>query len=75
MATYHGLIKVSCLVCNWESTDDSTIEIMKDMDENCPRCDQQFFRWENFNSSITVSLKQQYDGMETFDTLTYMGGK
>jgi NAD-dependent SIR2 family protein deacetylase len=71
MATYHGLIKVSCLVCNWESTEDLEIEIMNDRGDACPKCEEQFLRWENQNGSIVVSLTQNFDGLHTYDNLVW----
>lgn len=71
MATYHGLIKVSCLVCSWETTDDHTMTTLNDLDGSCPRCEEQFFRWENFNGSIVVSLTQNLDGLHTYENLVY----
>jgi hypothetical protein len=69
MATYHGLIKVSCLVCDYETTDDSTMEMLNDMDGVCPKCEKQFFRWENQDGSITVSLTKVVDGLHSYDNL------
>ncbi len=67
MATYHGLIKVSCIVCGWNSTDESTIEMLNDLVGNCPQCQKQFFRWENQDGSIVVSLvdgeNDEYDNL------------
>jgi hypothetical protein len=60
MATYHGCIKVTCVVCGWESIDDNTIEMINDMDGRCEECDYQFFRWENQDGTIIVSLKSEY---------------
>lgn len=70
MATYHGLIKVSCIVCFYETTDDLEMEMLNDTDGSCPKCDNQFFRWENKNGSIVVSLTKNYDGLRTYDNLT-----
>lgn len=56
MTTYHGLVKVTCLCCNWESTDAPTIETLNDMGDGCPECEEQFFRWLNEDGSIVVSL-------------------
>ena len=70
MATYHGLIKVSCIVCNWESMDDNTIEILNDLMGVCPNCEGQFFRWENKDGSIVVSL---IDTNGNYDNLVMMG--
>jgi hypothetical protein len=67
MATYHGLIEVSCIVCKWNSTDESTIEVLNDLAGNCPECQKQFFRWENQDGSIVVSLvdgeNEDYDNL------------
>jgi len=75
MATYHGLIKVDCIVCGWKITDEQTITILNDMDGDCPNCHNQFFRWENEDGSIVVSLTQNIDGLHTYDNLTWKGEK
>ncbi len=72
MATYHGLIKVSCIVCNWETSDDSTIEILNDLVGDCPKCQAQFFRWENVDGSIVVSLIDP-DDEDKYDNLVMKG--
>jgi hypothetical protein len=56
MATYHGLIKVTCLVCDYETEDIPTIERLNDMGDVCPDCENEFFRWLNDDGSIVVSL-------------------
>jgi hypothetical protein len=73
MATYHGLIKVSCLVCEWETSDDFKIEMLNDTDGICPNCRNQFFRWVNQDGSIVVSLTQDIDGLHTYDNLVMRG--
>jgi NAD-dependent SIR2 family protein deacetylase len=73
MATYHGIVKASCIACHWETKDEATIEILNDMDSTCPKCEKQFFRWENENGSIVVSLTQEIDGLHTYDNLTMRG--
>jgi len=73
MATYHGLIKVSCIKCEWVTTDDATMETLNDMDGICPQCEEQFFRWENLDGSIVVSLTKNTDGLHTYDNLTLKG--
>lgn len=71
MATYHGLIKLNCLVCGWETKDDNTIETINDLNGICPKCENQFFRWENQDGSIVVSLiKSEND----YDNLVYERG-
>jgi hypothetical protein len=71
MATYHGLIKVSCLVCSWETAEDHTMTTLNDLDGSCPKCDEQFFRWDNQDGSIVVSLIKNLDGLRTYDNLTW----
>lgn len=71
MATYHGLIRVSCIVCDWKTRNDLTIEILNDRGGGCPECGEEFFRWENQNGSIVVSLTQNLDGFHTYDNLTW----
>ena len=75
MATYHGLIKLSCLVCDWQTTDDGTIEIANDLGGVCPDCENQFFRWENQDGSIVVSLSSVKDRIATYDNLVFEAGK
>ena len=73
MATYHGLFKVTCIKCNWITTDDPTIERLNDMDGICPECENQFFKWENVDGSIVVSLTKNTDGLYTYDNLVLKG--
>lgn len=73
MATYHGLIKLNCLVCDWQTTDDRTIETFNDLDGECPDCENRFFRWENQDGSIVVSLEKYEDGTKTYDNLVFGG--
>ena len=70
MATYHGLIQVSCILCNFVTRDDLEMEMLNDMDGSCPTCSKQFFRWENEDGSVVVSLTKTEDGMYTYDNLT-----
>lgn len=56
MATYHGLIKVTCLVCDYVTEDVPTMESLNDMADSCPECENEFFRWLNEDGSIVVSL-------------------
>jgi NAD-dependent SIR2 family protein deacetylase len=72
MATYHGLIKVSCVACNWETQEDHTMEMLNDLSGQCPNCDLQFFRWENNDGSIVVSLTDQNGN---YDNLVSKGSK
>lgn len=55
MATYHGLIKLNCLVCGWETTDADLITLVNDLLGDCQECYERFFRWENQDGSIVVS--------------------
>jgi Zn finger protein HypA/HybF involved in hydrogenase expression len=71
MATYHGLIRVTCLACDYETRNDSEMEMLNDMDGVCPECGAQFFRWINQNGSIVVSLTKNLDGLHTYDNLTF----
>jgi NAD-dependent SIR2 family protein deacetylase len=73
MATYHGLIKVNCILCGYETKDDWEMEQLNDQDGTCPKCDKQFFRWENENGSIVVSLTQDIDGLHIYDNLELRG--
>ena len=71
MATYHGLVQVSCVVCSWLSNDESQIEVLNDMGGSCPVCENEFFIWRNEDGSIVVSLTQDIDGLHTYDNLVY----
>ena len=71
MATYHGLIRVSCVACEWATRNDATMETLNDQDGTCPQCGEQFFKWENKDGSIVVSLTQNFDGLHTYDNLTW----
>jgi NAD-dependent SIR2 family protein deacetylase len=73
MATYHGLIKVNCILCGYETKDDYEMEHLNDQDGTCPKCDKQFFRWENENGSVVVSLTQDIDGLHIYDNLEMRG--
>lgn len=71
MATYHGLIKLDCLVCDWSTTEDRTIEIFNDLGGDCPDCNNQFFRWKNQDGSIVVSLTKGKGATSTYENLVY----
>jgi hypothetical protein len=74
MTTYHGLIEVTCLNCNWKTEDGLLIETLNDLGGSCPDCGKQFFRWVNENGTISVSLTtQDADGVETYDNLMMIG--
>jgi len=49
------------------------MEMLNDQDDNCPKCEKQFFRWEKQDGSIVVSLIQDIDGLHTYDNLTMRG--
>jgi hypothetical protein len=49
------------------------MEHLNDQDGTCPKCDKQFFRWENENGSVVVSLVQDIDGLHTYDNLEMRG--
>ena len=71
MATYHGLVKATCLVCLWATDDDSTIEVMNDSDGTCPKCQNAFMRWENQDGSISISLTTDIDGLYSHENLVW----
>lgn len=76
MATYHGLIRVDCVVCRWFTEDDHTIEMMNDLAGDCPDCGNEFFRWEDKNGSIVVSLNElKNNDFISYDNLVFNGGK
>lgn len=70
MATYHGLFKVTCIKCEWVTTDDHMMERLNDMDGLCPECEEQFFKWENIDGSIVVSYT---DENGNYDNLVFKG--
>jgi hypothetical protein len=72
MATYHGLVKVSCIACDWETQDDYTMETLNDLSGVCPKCERQFFKWRNQDGSIVVSLINK-DG--NYDNLVMKGNE
>jgi hypothetical protein len=74
VSTYHGLIKVSCILCEYETKSVSEMEMLNDLDGTCPRCDKQFFRWENQDGSVVVSLIKDLDGRHTYENLTEVKG-
>jgi hypothetical protein len=73
MATYHGLIKVTCIACGYETKEENEMEMLNDYEGVCPKCDRQFWRWENVNGSIVVSLTQNINGVHTYDNLVMSG--
>jgi hypothetical protein len=76
MATYHELVEVTCLNCNWKTEDAEFIAILNDFSGHCPDCEKQFFRWVNENGTINVSLTtQDADGLETYENLMMIGAK
>jgi hypothetical protein len=70
VSTYHGLIKVSCVLCEYETKSIPEMEMLNDLDGTCPKCGNQFFRWENENGSVVVSLTKDFDGLHSYETLT-----
>ena len=74
MANYHKLIKVSCILCKYETRNDSEMEMLNDMDGTCPKCEEQFFCWENQDGSVVVSLTRNFDGLHTYDNLVWNKG-
>ena len=75
VSTYHGLIKVSCILCEYETKVIYEMEMLNDLDGTCPKCGKQFFRWENENGSVVVSLTKDFDGLHTYDNLTDTKGE
>ena len=69
LSTYHGLIKVSCILCEYETKSVPEMEMLNDLDGTCPKCAKQFFRWENKDGSVVVSLTKNFDGLHTYDNL------
>jgi len=57
MATYHGIIEVRCLACDFVTKDDSTMEWLNDACLPCGECGKQFFLWVNKDGSRCVTLE------------------
>lgn len=55
MATYHGITKAVCLVCDQVTTDISTLETLNDLDPQCQNCEFHLVAWFNEDGSITVT--------------------
>jgi hypothetical protein len=55
VATYHGIERLECLCCGWVTNDDETMEIMNDLEGDCPICVTQFFLWSNTNNDQIVT--------------------
>lgn len=55
MATYHGITKAICLVCDKVTTDTSTLETLNDLDPQCPECEFNLVAWFNEDGRITVT--------------------
>lgn len=41
--TYHGISRVSCRSCDWDTNDIYTMEVINDLEANCPSCDSSAF--------------------------------
>ena len=39
MATYHDLVKASCVNCDWSTQDPAGIEVLNDIEAICPVCE------------------------------------
>lgn len=55
MATYHGIIKAICLVCDKVTTDTSALEVLNDLDPQCPECEFHLVAWFNEDGRIVVT--------------------
>jgi len=55
-ATYHGIIKATCLSCDKITTDIDALEIMNDLDCLCD-CGDRFTKWENKNGKIVITCE------------------
>ena len=45
MATYHGIKQATCLNCGRVTLEDSTLEIMNDLDSTCVSCGFNLVAW------------------------------
>jgi len=47
MATYHGIVRATCLVCGKVTTDDHTLELLNDQGADCHDCQKHLVKWES----------------------------
>jgi hypothetical protein len=55
MATYHGIVKATCLECDYTSSDDTTLELWNDYGGDCPRCNANHDMWELADGTVVVT--------------------
>jgi len=55
MATYHGITQATCLNCGKVTTDESTLEILNDLDPRCFDCQTHLVAWFTEDGRIEVS--------------------
>ena len=61
MATYHGIVEVRCLACDFVVKDDYTMEMLNDAVWPCGECGELFFLWVNKDGSRCVTLGDSGD--------------
>jgi hypothetical protein len=57
MATYNGISKAICLNCGKVTQDDSSLEIMNDLDPTCLTCGLHIVAWHDQDEIIVTTQK------------------
>ena len=60
-ATYHGIIKATCLSCGKWTTDEYDLTVMNDLDNLCG-CGSRFTKWETKNGTVITAEIEDYKG-------------
>jgi NAD-dependent SIR2 family protein deacetylase len=55
MATYHGITQATCLNCGKVTKEDSTLEMLNDLDPKCLDCQSHLVAWFNQDGRIVVT--------------------
>lgn len=55
MATYHGITQATCLLCGRVTKDDSTLEMLNDLDPRCLNCGEHLVAWFDKDGLIIVT--------------------
>lgn len=55
MATYHGITQATCLNCGEVTKDESTLEMLNDLDPQCLKCQIHLVAWFCSDGSIVVT--------------------
>jgi len=65
MATYHGITQATCLNCGKITTDESTLEMLNDLDPRCLDCQTHLVAWFNQDGRIVVTGEIQEKEIRT----------